>query len=324
MTNRFTLLLGGLCLALLVLAGCKARGLLTGRTDLEAQWNFEDVQSLVFANQQWEREFSALATDAEALYLVSERAGKVLRLAYPVGPESEFEEQALWRRKGAEYEGAAILGDRLYLVDEHSDRATNVFPALVTLSLQDPAEPLSVRPIRWEGLDCDGGRCLEGLAVVDQTVYLLDERDHLPGGGCTSRLYVTTLNALETGAPAPTRTIDLALPDCDWRYSALHAATVGRRTYLLALRTYCVWNAETKSCDEDAYVVELLDPAATPTVVSSYRFPETTVNWWRMANVSRNFEGIALGPDDALYLVSDNRWSLDRQPKTLLLRIPRR
>ena len=85
-----------------------------------------------------------------------------------------------------------------------------------------------------------------------------------------------------------------------------------------------MWNAETKSCDEDAYVVELLDPAATPTVVSSYRFPETTVNWWRMANVSRNLEGIALGPDGALYLVSDNRWSLDRQPKTLLIRIPRR
>lgn len=324
MTHRFTLLLGGLCLALLVLAGCKARGLLTGRTDLEAQWNFEDVQSLVFPNQQWEREFSALATDTEALYLISERAGKALRLVYPVGPDSEFKERSLWLRKGGEYEGAAIQGGRLYLVDEHDDRGENVSPALVTLLLQNTAEPLSVRPLRWDGLDCDGGRCLEGLAVVGQTVYLLDERDHLPGGQCTSRLYVTTLNALETGAPAPTRTIELALPDCDWRYSALHAAPVGRRTYLLALRTRCVWNAETESCDEDAYVVELLNPAATPTVVSSYRFLETTVRWWRMANVSRNLEGIALGPDGAIYIVSDNRWFQGRQPKTLLLRIPRR
>lgn len=159
---------------------------------------------------------------------------------------------------------------------------------------------------------------------MGQTVYLLDESDPLPPDRCTGRLYVTTLNALETGAAAPQRTVDLALPDCDWRYSALHASSLGQGGYLLALRTRCVWNAENEECEEEAYVVELLDPAATPAVVSSYRLARTTVNWWRMANVSRNLEGIALGPDGALYLVSDNRWRLNRQPKTLLLRIPRR
>jgi hypothetical protein len=324
MSHRSPVLLWGPILVVLALAGCKARGLWAGKADLEAQWNFEGVQSLVFANQQWEREFSSLATDAESLYLISERTGKLLRIAFPVGTRSEFEEKTLWRRKGGEYEGAALQAGRLYLVDEHADRAENASPSVVAISPQTPAEPLSVWPIRWAGLDCDGGRCLEGIAVVGQTVYLLDERDPLEPDRCASRLYVTTLKALEGGAAAPQRTIELALPDCNWRYSDLHAASLGERTYLLALRTYCVWSAENESCDENAYVVEILDPAATPPVISSYRFPEATVQWWRMANVSRNLEGIALGPDGALYLVSDNRWVHGRQPKTLLLRIPRR
>ncbi|MFQ5893032.1 MAG: hypothetical protein ACE5H5_01840 [Nitrospinota bacterium] len=324
MTHRKAVRLLGGGLVLLVLVGCKAVGLGKAKADLQAMWNFKAAHSLVFPLQAKEREFSALVTDAESLYLVSERDGRVLRLAYPIGPESEFEEFDLWQREGAEYEAAALQGDRLYLIDEHADRSRNVFPLLVTVSLQNPAQRLAVSPLRWEGLDCDHGQCLEGLAFVGTRVYLLDERDHLPSGRCASRLYVTTLSALEAGGRAPPITIDLTLPDCDWRYTALHPVTIGPRAYLLALRTRCSWNEATQACEKDEYILELLNPAGAPVVTSSYRFPETTIRWWRMANVSRNLEGIVVGPDGALYLASDNRWVLDREPKSLLLRIPPR
>lgn len=288
---------------------------------LDSLWNLKAAESVVFPLQGREREFSGIAADGESLYLVSENRGKLLKLSFPVGLSSKYEENKLWLREGGEYEGAALRGGYLYLVDEHADPEAGVSPMIVKFALDKPEEPVATYPLRWTELDCRSGLCVEGLAIVGDTVYVLDERDELPGGGCVGRIYVTDLASLESGKGSPAR-VDLPLPDCDWRYTCLDSTVVNERTYLLTLRKRCVWNSETEECDNDEFVVEMLDLAASQPVVSSYRFPESNVVWWRLAKVARNLEGITVGPDGDLYLVSDNRWFQDRRPKTLLLHIP--
>lgn len=119
--------------------------------------------------------------------------------------------------------------------------------------------------------------------------------------------------------------MSLPLPDCQWRYTDIHPLYVGERLYLLALKTFCAEGPdEGRECEDDDYVVEIINPEGEPKVVSSYHFPEAVVRWWRMADVSRDLEGIAVGGDGALYIVSDNRWDGDHQPKSLLIRIPKR
>lgn len=323
MKLRRVLPITAFALALFTLTACGGFGR-RARADLDALWNFKALDSLTFMDQEKEREFSALASDSDALYLISERRGKILRAIYPVGPTGRFDELALWTREEGEYEGAAIVGEHLYLVDERSDPGQDVAPLLVKVRLRSPEEQVASYPLRFTGLDCAKGDCFEGLAVYGGKVYLLDELDHLPGGGCAGRLYVTTLAALEAGSLSQPASLSLPLPNCQWRYTDVYPTPIGERVYLLALKTYCSWNQEAKECDEDQYVVELIDPEVEPKVVSSYHFPEVQVGWWRMANVSRNLEGIAIGPDGSLYIVSDNRWTNGRQLKSLLLRIPKR
>jgi hypothetical protein len=120
------------------------------------------------------------------------------------------------------------------------------------------------------------------------------------------------------------KTVELELPDCSWRYTDLAVLLLEERRLLLALRTRCLKKPGSQSCDEEAYVVELLEPWAEKPVISRAEFPSSLIEWWKKAPVSRNLEGLAAGPDGALYLVSDNRWHGGQMPKTLLLRVPRR
>jgi hypothetical protein len=323
MLPRPIIVSGSLLFAVVLIASCGGLGM-GSKADLEAAWNFKSVEALVFPLQDREREFSALVADSEALHLVSERAGKILRVKFPISPYSSFEESDLWAREGAQYEAAAQVGQDLFLLDESLGREENNSPLLVKVLFTNPGQRVTSYPLRFNGLDCQKGDCLEGLTVVGGRLYILDERDRLPEGGCAGRLYVTTLSALEEGAYDKAERSSLPLPNCQWRYTDLNHTDFGERTYLIALKVRCAWNQETLECEEDEYVIELINPQAGPKVVSSYRFPESAVNWWRVARVSRNLEGITVGPDGALYIVSDNLWNKGQEVKSLLLRVPKR
>lgn len=323
MKLRATLLSATLLAATLGLASCGGLGW-GPKADLEAQWNFKAVEALVFPNQEKEREFSSLVADSDSLYLIAERVGVVLRLEHPVSPYSTFEEVSLWAREGAQYEGAALVGGYLLVLDEYSKEEEGVPPLLVKVSLGSPGQRIEAYPLRLDGLDCRDGDCLEGLAVTGGRLYILDERDRLATGACAGRLYSMSLAELESGSFEGAASFELPLPNCQWRYTDLHAASIGERPYLLALKSRCYRSRPTLECDEDEYAVELINPEAGPTVVSSYHFPEATMRWWRRASVSRNLEGITVGPGGDLYIVSDNLWPQGGTVKSLLLRVPKR
>lgn len=318
-----TALYGLLIITLTLLVGCG--GFRRGpKADLQALWDFDAADALAFATQDKEWRFSALASDDKSLYLIGEREGRLLKLGYPVSPRGRFDELALWGREGADYEGAALAGDSLYLLDVPSGPANSDPPLVVKVSRDKPDERGSAYPLSLPGLDCRGGQCLSGIAVAQGAVYLLDEQDVLPGGGCAARLYTTTLGGLEAGGSGGAQALSLPLPDCHWRYTDIHPLYVGERLYLLALKTFCATSREGSECEDDAYAVEIINPQGATKVVSSYHFTEAAVRWWRMADVSRNLQGLAIGGDGALYIVSDNRWEGDRRPKSLLIRIPKR
>lgn len=314
---------GLLIIALTLLVGCGAfrRG---PKADLDALWDFRAADALTFATQEKERGYSALASGEGALYLVSERWGRILKLGFPVSPAGKFEEMALSARQGARYEGAALVGESLYLLDGRTEPSREDPPLIIKVSIHQPDVEVAAYSIGFTQLDCRDGHCLSGIAVAGGALYLLDEQDTLPGGGCAGRLYSMSLQSLEAGGPASPQTVSLPLPSCRWLYSDIHPVAVGERLYLLALKTFCSRAQEDQECDEEEYVVELMSTDAASTVVSSYHFPEPALRWWKMANVSRNLEGVAVGHDGSLYIVSDNRWAGDLRPKSLLIRVPKR
>jgi len=236
-------------------------------------------------------EASGLAASQRFLYLASEKYATVLQVDL---------EQALTARElplevpaHSELEGVDLRNGHLYVCDE-------AHAAVYRFALGDESrfmagavgERLPATALRLVGVEVGGGKIgFEGIAVAPggERLYLLLERRGDPSTGCSSVIY--PLQIRQESLRLDGDPIVVLLDDCTWRLTALELC--GGR--LLALKT---------RYPGEEYVLLEIDPSSG--------------DWWEVFDLTElaralpaegwgnNLEGMAVGLDGRLYLVSDN------------------
>jgi hypothetical protein len=167
------------------------------------------------------------------------------------------------------------------------------------------------------GVDLVGGKIgVEGIEVSSdgRYIHLLLERSGDSTSGCVSRLWLLRIDGdrlIAEGTP-----VNIPLEDCNWRLTGL-AWMDGR---LLGLKT--------QYPGERYEVVEIDRIGGTFEVVQDLT---EYLRGVRAAGWGNNVEGIAIGPDGALWLIGDNAvtgviddpYPPETDEKALLVRIPK-
>jgi uncharacterized protein YjiK len=304
------------CLAVLIavaVAGC--------RTGQKPEIGFRPVWDLSRAeilewhaddpafDQDRALEASGLAIDEDRLFVLSEKYARLL----VIDMEQSMAARAIRLRvpRHSELEGIAVRSSIAYLCDEAHATVHEV-----DLSEIDQGWTLPTRRLHLQGLAVRGGKIgFEGVAVTPDArfLYLLLERSSRRDGGCESKVF--RMRVTEDVLKAEGKPTLIALEDCSWRLTDLELWH-GR---LLALKSQFPGNRyEVISIDPDSRrwdsLLDLTDALRS-----------VTEDGW-----GNNVEGLAVGLDGALFLVSDNAVTGvidDPEPpltdeRTLLLRIP--
>jgi len=255
-------------------------------------------------------ETSGLAFADDVLVAPSEKYGRLIFIS----PDFGARVVEIGVPAHAELEGVAWRDGSLYLCDEahaaiyrvRSGEETKLLPKLAAVEM-----PVS-------GIDLVGGKIgVEGIEVSSdgRYIHLLLERSGDPTSGCVSRLWLLRIDGdrlVAEGTP-----VDIPLEDCNWRLTGL-AWMDGR---LLGLKT--------QYPGERYQVVEIDRIGGTFEVVqdlTEYLRGVRTAGW------GNNVEGIAIGPDGALWLIGDNAvtgviddpFPPETDERALLVRIPER
>lgn len=269
------------------------------------EWHADDAAF----NQDHALEASGLAIADDRLFVPSEKYGTLLVIDMARSMAARV--VALRVPRYAELEGIAVRQSTAYLCDEAHATVHEV-----DLSDLERGWALPSRRLHLQGLTVQGGKIgFEGVAVTPdgRFIYLLLERSSRPGGGCESKVFKMRVSADVLKAEG--RPILVSLEDCTWRLTGLDFWH-GR---LLALKSKFPGNR---------YEVIAIDPDGETweTVLDlTEKLRSVTEDRW-----GNNVEGIAVGGDGALYLVSDNAVTGvidDPEPpptdeRTLLLKIP--
>ena len=282
---------------------------------LTGPWDVSRAENLVWHpdderfSQNWALETSGLAFTDGSMVATSEKYARLL--FFDEGFEARVVNLGVPRH--AELEGVAWHDGSLYLCDEaHAavyrvelSPATRLVPRLAALELS------------IEGIDVQGGKIgVEGIEVSKDGRYiqLLLERSGSPETGCVSRLWLLRLDGdrlIAEGTP-----IDLALEDCNWRLTGL--AWMGER--LIGLKTqYPGERYEIVEIDRMSGEIEVVQD------LTDYLRGVRADGW------GNNVEGIAIGDDGALWLISDNAvtgviddpYPPRTDERALLVKIPR-
>jgi uncharacterized protein YjiK len=265
-------------------------------------------------SQRHSIEASGLTSSGRYLYATSEKYGAVLQIDTEAGYSARVVPLAVPPR--TELEGVAYADGTLYLCDE---AAASVFAVRIEdeqqLASEPVQQPLAATSLEL-GIDVEKGKVgIEGVAVESEgsRLYLALERRKSRDGTCSSlifRLRIDDNRLLQDREP-----IELPLPGCDWRLTALELHQ-GR---LLTLKT--------RYPDKDYWIVEI-DPESGEWR-DLVRLRELAAQM-HDAGYGDNLEGMAVTAGGELYMVSDNAMTgiiEDQLPelakeKTLLLRIP--
>jgi uncharacterized protein YjiK len=287
---------------------------------IESPWNLAAAEDLTWAaddapfSQDHAIEASGLTSSGRFLYATSEKYGAVLQIDTEAGYSARVVRLAVPPR--TELEGVAYANGTLYLCDE---AAASVFTAKIEDEQQLAGgavrQPLAVTRLEL-GVEVAKGKVgIEGVAVDHRgsRLYLALERKESSVGTCSSlifRLRIDGNQLLQDKEP-----IELPLPGCDWRLTALELHQ-GR---LLTLKT--------RYPDKDYWIVEI-DPESGEWR-DLVRLRDLAAQMHN-AGYGDNLEGMAVTAGGELYMVSDNAMTgiiEDQLPelaeeKTLLLRIP--
>lgn len=284
-------------------------------------WDPADAELLIWQadhpsfQQEFGLEASGLAASDRFLYVASEKYARVLQL--PIDEPSTARAVAIAVPRHSELEGVAYGGGALYFCDEaHAAVYEVALPVGEELPGVEGGPPLPATELQVVGPDIAPGKVgVEGIVVdaAANRLWLLLERQGTPETGCVSTIYRlrrTGGRLEEDGAP-----LTIALADCDWRLTGLELW----QGELLALKT---------QFPGERYELIAIDPVsgASRTVLELTDLLRSV----RREGWHNNVEGLAVSSDGALWLVSDNAWTLvidDPEPpksheKTLLLRIP--
>lgn len=305
-----------LVLVLLTLTGCTLKPRPAEETRAPEPWSIAAAELLTWSAadpdfaQDRALEASGLTGDGRYLYAVAEKYATVIRIDPTRGFAADT--ASLDLPQGAELEGVTLTGDRLLMCDE-AHAAVYVVDLAPGEALP---ERLPVRTLSLEGLLVEGGKTgLEGIAASadGQRIYLLHERSR-QGLSCQAEIYPLTLAGDSLTADGPP--VIIPLDDCRWRMAGL-AMDDDR---LVAIRS---------RYPGEEYHIVAIDPASgTREVLLDITELGRSLRGRGWGN---NLEGLVIGPDGALFLISDNAdtpMAVTSKPppaeeRTALIRLPR-
>ncbi len=303
MKRRYTLLLS---LMLISVAACRSMG---PQQRSLPQWDLSQANFLQWKaddpgfEQDRAIEASGMAADGSGFVIASEKYDHLLRL----NPRTlELSTEKINLPRFSELEGITVNREHGLLI---SDEAHG---EIFVIDGKNPPRPIDLGPLGIRG----GKDGIEGIAATNDgsgRVFLLLERSRLAPGECVSTIFRLRWDRDQL-LPSEQPLI-LPLEDCNWRLSALEYF----RGHLLALKTrFPGPRYELISVDvESGRSTLLLDL-------------DEVINRAEAEGWHSNIEGMALGADGALWIVSDNAMTRraeseippEARRRTLLLKIP--
>lgn len=285
--------------------------------DSEARWDPGAVEVIDWKAERtgfdpdYAIEASGLALLDGVVYLPAEKYASLVEVSLGRSEPAGVVRLAVPRL--SELEGLAISDGRLLICDEAHAAVYEVDlgSRVAASGGKVPAEKLLL-----PNLGVAGGKLgFEGLAVNENSgmVYLLLERSGDPDAGCMSTIF--RLRREESSFESAAEPIQIELDDCTWRLTGLDWVN----GELLALKTsFPGFEYQIVVVDEETGTAKLVQDITE----MSRAFVDQ--------GFDNNLEGLSVGKDGELYLVSDNRVSgiIDAEipakagARTLLIRVP--
>jgi hypothetical protein len=343
-----TQLISTLCLAGLVCFGAtdSLHGAPPEPLNLSDYWDFSQARPVHFSvdnsefSQDKEIEASGLCADDEAVYLLCENpAGinliTIVRIA--ITGEAPYSATVLqYPYDGPDtrqFEGMTLHNRTFYIAYEQG-RSDETAAAGFLMQPQNGGTPRDYCPMPtgWQVVSTGRGRNVwgfEGMAVGNGNLYIMDERDRLPEDAAyPERRDRTMLYAIPEPQSAelpdvPTRRLALEPPGPagtrDQRLTDIYAATLDKRGVILAAGSYG------GSDRQWHYSLHAYD-VQTGASLAEYVLP--IADWAKQGDpdgdrLATNLEGMTLGPNGDLWLVTDNGFHT-WDGITLLVHVPKK
>ena len=313
---------------------------------LDTWWDFDHAAPVHFITdnpdfaQEKEIEISGLCADDAAVYLLCENpadGNRLTILRVPVTGTNPYPATVLQYPfdgpADRQFEGMTLHNGMLYVAYEQGRSDETAMSGFLAQPLDgdEPPRDYTGMPDQWGVVTVGRGRNVwgfEGMAVGGGRLYIMDERDRLPPGKpWAERRDRTLLYAVPDpdGRPLPaTPELRLKLEPPgqpglrDQRLSDILYTELSGQPVILATGSYNQdrqWHYELRAYNAD-----------TGALLARHILP--IPDWARQGDPdgekhATNLEGLTLGPDGDLWLVTDNGFHT-WDGNTLLVRVPRR